>query len=262
MTGPMIDVVGATVRLAGTRVAAGVDLRVPPGTWTMLIGPNGAGKTTLLRAVAGLVGHTGTIRVGGRDASTVGARVRARLLALVPQAPLLPPEMTVMEYTLLGRTAHLGFLGRAGSRDVDVAQEVLKRLGLGDLATRPLSTMSGGERQRAVLARALAQEAPVLLLDEPTTALDVGRQQEVLDLVATLQAERGLTVLGAMHDLTLAGQYADRIALLDGGRMVAHGPPEQVLVEALIARHYRARVRVKTVEGAPVVLPARSGVPR
>jgi iron complex transport system ATP-binding protein len=258
----MIDVVDATIRLAGDRVVAGVDLRVPSGTWTMLIGPNGAGKSTLLRAVAGLVGRTGTIRIGGRDPSAVGARARARLLALVPQVPLLPPEMTVTEYTRLGRTAHLGFLGRAGDRDADIAREALTRMGLGELEFRPLSTMSGGERQRAVLARALAQEAPVLLLDEPTTALDLGRQQDVLDLVATLQAERGLTVLGAMHDLTLAGQYADRLALLDGGRLVAHGPPERVLVEALIARHYRARVRVGAVDGAPVVLPAKSGQPR
>ena len=258
----MIDVAGATVCLGGVRVVDGVDLGVPAGTTTMLIGPNGAGKTTLLRVVAGLVAHAGEIRVDGRAVHAVGARARARLLALVPQAPLLPPEMTVTEYTLLGRTAHLGFLGRASARDADVAHEALTRLGLGDLADRPLASMSGGERQRAVLARALAQQAPVLLLDEPTTALDVGRQQDVLDLVATLRAERGLTVLGAMHDLTLAGQYADRLVLLDGGRVVAQGRPEQVLTQALIAHHYQARVRVASVDGAPVVLPARAGAPR
>ena len=143
-----------------------------------------------------------------------------------------------------------------------MAREATARLGLTGLADRALGSMSGGERQRAVLARALAQQAPVLLLDEPTTSLDVGRQQEVLDLVATLQTERGLTVLGAMHDLTLAGQYADRLALIDGGSVIAYGPPEQVLVEPLIAHHYRARVRVEHIDGAPVVLPARAASPK
>jgi len=262
VTSSMIDIAGAAVDLGGVRVVDGVDLHVPVGTWTMLIGPNGAGKSTLLRAVAGLVEHTGTARVDGIDLATLGARARARLLALVPQDPLLPPEMTVNEYTLLGRTAHLGFLGRTGARDTDVAREATARLGLTGLADRALGSMSGGERQRAVLARALAQQAPVLLLDEPTTSLDVGRQQEVLDLVATLQTERGLTVLGAMHDLTLAGQYADRLALIDGGSVIAYGPPEQVLVEPLIAHHYRARVRVEHIDGAPVVLPARAASPK
>jgi len=257
----MIDIAGAVVQLDGARVVDGVDLQVPVGTWTMLIGPNGAGKTTLLRAVAGLVAHSGTVRGDGAGLATRGAHARARLLALVPQDPLLPPDMTVDEYALLGRTAHLGFLGRTGARDAEVAREALARLGLSGLADRPLGSMSGGERQRAVLARALAQQAPVLLLDEPTTSLDVGRQQDVLDLVATLQAERGLTVLGAMHDLTLAGQYADRLALIDGGHMIAHGRPDQVLVETLIAEHYRARVRVEEVDGARVVLPTRAVLP-
>src|SRR5690606_26694046 len=116
------------------------------------------------------------------------------------------------------------------------------RLDLAALAARRLGELSGGERQRATLARALAQEAPVLILDEPTTALDVGRQQEALELVGQLREERRLTVLAAMHDLTLAGQYADRLALLDGGRLVRHGPPGKVLRRELIGRHYRARV--------------------
>jgi iron complex transport system ATP-binding protein len=167
--------------------------------------------------------------------------------------------MTVHEYVLLGRTPHLGMLGRAGARDGEAVEEAIARLDLGPLAARRLGSLSGGERQRAVLARALAQEAPVLLLDEPTTALDLGRQQEVLELVGELRAERGLTVLGAMHDLTLAGQYADRLALLDGGRLVGHGRPDEILGEELIARHYRARVQVVDVDGAPVVLPVRAG---
>jgi iron complex transport system ATP-binding protein len=250
---------GVEVALVGSVVVEDVTLRVRPGCWTLLIGPNGAGKTTLLRAVAGVVAHAGAIAVGGADPRTLSTRERARRLAVVWQSPLLPLDMTVHEYVLLGRTPHLGMLSRAGAHDGEAVGEAIARLDLDPLAERRLGSLSGGERQRAVLARALAQEAPVLLLDEPTTALDVGRQQEVLDLVGELRAERGLTVLGAMHDLTLAGQYADRLALLDGGRLVAHGRPADVLTEQLIARHYRAHVQVVEVDGAPVVLPARTG---
>jgi iron complex transport system ATP-binding protein len=251
----MIALEAVAVR-AGGRLE-GVTLEVPRGGWTTLIGPNGAGKSTLLRAIAGLVAYGGRVAVDGRDLRGVPAHRRARLLASVPQSPLLPPDMTVAEYVLLGRTAHLGLLGRTGAGDHRAAAAAAERLDLAALARRPLGELSGGERQRAVLARAIAQDVPVLLLDEPTTALDVGRQQEVLELVGELRGERGLTVLGAMHDLTLAGQYAERVALLDGGRLVAHGPPAEVLTEERIAAHYRARVRVLRFDAVPVVVPAR-----
>ena len=251
----MIALGAVSVRLGGRLEA--VTLDVPRGGWTTLIGPNGAGKSTLLRAVAGLVGYRGRIAVDGRDLRGVPVRTRARLLASVPQSPLLPPDMTVAEYVLLGRTAHLGLLGRTGAADVRAAAAAAERLDLAGLAGRRLDELSGGERQRAVLARAVAQDAPVLLLDEPTAALDVGRQQEALELVGELRAERGLTVLGAMHDLTLAGQYAERLALLDGGRLVAHGSPAEVLTEQRIAAHYRARVQVIRLDASPVVVPAR-----
>jgi iron complex transport system ATP-binding protein len=246
------------VALAGRRVLDGVTLTIERGGWTTLIGPNGAGKTTLLRAAAGLVAHQGGVAVAGRDPRAMRVRERAREIAIVPQSPLLPAGMTVAEYVYLGRTAHLGMLGRASAADHRAVGEAIARLDLDARVDRRLGQLSGGERQRAVLARALAQAAPVLILDEPTTALDVGRQQEVLELVAELRAERGLTVLGAMHDLTLAGQYAEVLALLDGGRLVDAGPPAEILTEDLIARHYRARVRVTAVDGVPVVLPART----
>jgi iron complex transport system ATP-binding protein len=246
-----------SVCLGGRPVLDDVTLRVENGCWTTLIGPNGAGKTTLLRAVAGTVANAGSVTVEGRELRSLSVRARARILALVPQRPMLPSDMTVGEYVLLGRTPHLGMLGRAGRTDYDAVAEAIDRLDLGSLAKRRLDALSGGERQRVVLARTVAQDAPVLLLDEPTTALDIGRQQEVLELIGELRAERGLTVLGAMHDLTLAGQYADRLALLDGGRVVARGTAHDVLTEQLIARHYRAHVQVTMLGDAPVVLPAR-----
>ncbi len=240
-----------TVELGGRAVVDGVSLAVEPGEWVTLIGPNGAGKTTLLRAVAGLVGHGGRITLDGQGLSQLGRREVARRVAVVPQVPLMPTGMTVHEYVLLGRTPYVSYLGRESRRDVTAAGQALARLDLGDLAGRQLGTLSGGERQRAVLARALAQEASLLLLDEPTSALDAGRQQEALELIDALRLDAGLTVLAAMHDLTLAGQYASRLLLLSNARIVAQGAPAEVLTEPLIAEHYGARVRV--LDGLAVV---------
>src|SRR5512132_3581798 len=199
-----------TVQLGGRNVVEGVSFAVEPGEWVTLIGPNGAGKTSLLRAVSGLVAFTGEIRLGGVATRDLRRREVAQRVSVVPQSPFLPAGMTVQEYVLLGRTPYVSYLGREGRRDQAAAAAATARLDLGDLARRELGTLSGGERQRAVLARALAQEAPLLLLDEPTSALDAGRQQEVLELIDALRLDAGLTVVAAMHDLTLAGQYAPR----------------------------------------------------
>jgi iron complex transport system ATP-binding protein len=244
-----------SVDLGGARVVDDVSETVASGEWVTLIGPNGAGKSTLLRAAAGLVHFDGSITLDGDAIADLGRREIARRLAFVPQSPLLPPEMRVREYVLLGRTPHIGAFAHEGRRDVEAAHRSLARLDLIALAERPLRTLSGGEQQRAVLARALAQEAPVLLLDEPTMALDIGRQQQVLELVAGLREDTELTVLSAMHELTLAAQYADRLLLLSGGRLVAAGPPQEIVTEALIAEHYGAAVRV--LEGAVVPLRRR-----
>ena len=242
-----------TVALGGRNVVDGVTFAVEHGEWVTVIGPNGAGKSTLLRAVAGLVGHEGRIALDGEGLRRLGRREVARRVAIVPQSPLMPATMTVREYVLLGRTPYVSYAGREGRRDRAATEEAIARLDLADLASRLLDTLSGGERQRAVLARALAQEAPLLLLDEPTSALDAGRQQEALELIDALRLDAGLTVVAAMHDLTLAGQYASRLLLLSGGRIVAHGAPAEVLTQPLIAEHYGARVRI--VDGA--VIPVR-----
>src|SRR5690606_2670095 len=164
----------------------GVDLDVAPSEWVNLVGPNGAGKTTFLRAVAGLVPHGGTIDVGGRSAHQLGRRELARQVALVPQLPLVPPGMTVADYVLLGRTPHLAPLATESADDLAATADAIELLELGPFANRPVDTLSGGERQRVVVARLVAQDAPVALLDEPTAALDVGHQQQVLDLVDQL----------------------------------------------------------------------------
>ena len=239
------------VELGGRAVVDGVSFAVGHGEWVAVIGPNGAGKTTVLRAVAGLVGHDGSIAVDGEPVRRLGRRELARRVAVVPQVPLMPGGMAVREYVLLGRTPYVSYAGRESRRDLAATEEALSRLDLGALADRQLDTLSGGERQRAVLARALAQEAPLLLLDEPTSALDAGRQQEAMELIDGLRLDAGLTVVAAMHDLTLAGQYASRLLLLSGGRIVAQGAPAEVLTEPLIAEHYGARVRI--LDGLAVV---------
>ena len=215
-----------SVALGGVRIVDDVSFSVQHGEWIALIGPNGAGKTTLLRAIVGLVNHDGRIRLLGDDAARLSRRALARRVALVPQVPVMPEHATVAQYVLLGRTPHVSYLG--------------------------------GERQRATLARALAQDAPILLLDEPTTSLDVGRQQQALELVDELRHDRDLTVISTMHDLTLVGQYGERLLLLDGGKVVADGTAGDVLTRPLIAAHYGADVRVLgEPESGVAVVPVR-----
>lgn len=255
-----IEARGITVRYGDATIVEDVDLAVPDGGWLGMLGPNGAGKTTLLRALAGLVHRdTGTVDVAGIDPRRADRRSVARHIAFVDQRPVLPPGMRVGEYVLLGRTAHVGTLAMETTHDVDVAREAMARLDVERFLERDVLTLSGGEAQRVVLARALAQEAPVLLLDEPTAALDLGHKQQVLELVDELRRERELTVVTTMHDLTVAGQFAFDLVLLAGGRVVARGTPAQVLDAATIHEHFDARVEVLDDGcGGRIVVPLRS----
>lgn len=250
----------AGVALGGVEILRGVSVEIPPGRWLGLIGPNGAGKTTLLRAIAGLSPHDGEIRLGDEPVGELSRTDLARLVAYVPQRPVAPPAMTVTDYLLTGRTPYIPYLGTEGRRDLEVVARVLGRLELEAFAGRPLGSLSGGELQRAVLGRALAQETPLLLLDEPTTALDVGHQQQALELVDRLRREERLTVISAMHDLTFAGLFADRLLLIDAGRVVAEGEARHVLTERRIRRHFGASVRVVEEDGRVIVIPVRPAI--
>jgi iron complex transport system ATP-binding protein len=253
----VIRVRGLSVRLDGTLILDGVDLEVADGEWVTVIGPNGAGKSTLLRAVGGLVAYAGEVELGADQLAALKRRERARRIATVAQNPVVPPGMRVLDYVLLGRTPYIPPLGRESASDLSAVDDVLVLLDLTRFAGRKLDTLSGGERQRVFLARALAQTAPILLLDEPTSALDIGHQQEVLELVDRLRADRGLTVLATMHDLSTAGQYADRLVLLAEGRVAASGTPREVLTVDLLAEHYRVRVKVIDGDQGPLVVPTR-----
>ncbi len=250
---------GVSARYGARVVAADVDVSLEAGSWLAIIGPNGAGKSSLLKAIVGIVAHSGEILLDGTTASSLSNRERARRIAYAPQTPQLPDRLTVTDYALLGRTPHLSPLARERRSDLVVVSEVLERLDLSELATRALHTLSGGERQRAVLARVLAQQAGLLLLDEPTTGLDIGHAQALLDLIDRLRYEEGATVVSTLHDLTLSAQYAEQLLLLDGGEVVATGPPTTVLTRENIERHYSAQVEVlKTEHGQLVVAPTRA----
>ena len=253
-----LSLTDVSVALGGRAVVDDVSLSVDAGQWGALVGANGSGKTTTLRAIAGFVRYRGRVLVSGIDSAGLSRRERARLIAVVPQIPTTPPDMTVREYVLLGRTPYTGYFGGSGRGDHAAADRAIARLDLDGFASRPLGWLSGGERQRVVLARALAQEAAILLLDEPTSALDLARQQQVLELVDSLRREEGLAVLAAMHDLTAVSLYADEAHLLAGGRLVASGDPREVLREDVLSTSYGATVRVIEADGELVVVPARA----
>ena len=249
---------GLCVARGGVEIVHDLDLVVEPGEWVAVVGPNGAGKTTFLHAVAGLIPATGELSVGGVDPSRTSRRRMARVVALMPQRPVVPEGVSVRDLVALGRTPHLHRFGTETAADRDAVTRTLRRLDLLDLADRAASDLSGGELQRVVLGRALAQEPQMLLLDEPTSALDIGHQQHVLDLVNALRTEDGLTVVAAMHDLTLAGQYSGRVLLMHEGRVMADATPVEVLQPDRLSSVYGARVEVLQREGGPAVLPVRS----
>jgi iron complex transport system ATP-binding protein len=253
----LLEVSGLSLKLGGTPVLRGVDLAVAAGEVVGLVGPNGAGKSSLLRAVSGVLSYeAGAILIDGAPA---GARPRtelARMLAVVQQLPEAPESMLVAELVLLGRYPHLGLLGRESGRDYIAADRAMERAGCLELAARSLDTLSGGERRRAFIARALAQETPLLLLDEPTANLDASAQAEVMAVLRELAAS-GTAVLVVLHDLTLAGAYCDRLVMLDRGEIVAEGAAAEVITSALVRRVYGPHVEVieDPRNGAPVVVP-------
>lgn len=244
---PLLAVTDLSVQLDGTSILHDVSFDVAPRQWIGLVGPNGSGKTTLLRALAGLVAFSGQIRFDGCPLRSWPARPLARRLAFLRQSTALAFDFTVLDLVLLGRTPHHGWLQGFSRADRERAREALDQVELGGFADRLVPSLSGGERQRVFLAQALVQEADLLLLDEPTTHLDVHYQFEFLDLVQRLVAE-GRTVVAVFHDLEQAARYTDALLVLDDGRLVAQGPPADVLTEHLLAHTFRMQAHVHHME--------------
>ncbi|KYK03882.1 ABC transporter [Micrococcus sp. CH3] len=242
-----------------------LDLDVPAGRVTAIIGANGCGKSTLLRGLTRqLAPRAGSIEVLGRDAARVSARDYARTVALLPQHPVAPEGMTVAQLVARGRHPHRGLLGGRAAGDDAAIASALERTDLVELADREAGTLSGGQRQRAWLALVLAQQTPVVLLDEPTSYLDLSHQVEVLDLVRALPDPRGggrATVVAVLHELNLAARSADHIVAMAAGRVVAQGTPGEVIVPEVLAEVFGldADVVADPLLGHPVVLPRGDG---
>ena len=258
----MLKIENLSVSYGPRRVLHNISLDVRSGEVVALIGPNGAGKSTLIRAVSGVTpADSGAICSDDFsrpcDLLTAPPMTRARHLAVVPQAVSMPPAFSVWETVLLGRTPYLNILGQVSAKDEEIARAALVKVDALGLADRRVGELSGGEQQRVLLARALAQSTPILLLDEPTSNLDLHYQVSFMDMVCTLAKQDHLAVLIALHDLNLAARYADRVALLVSGEIKAAGTPRQVLTSELISTAYQLPVQVvpHPFADAPLVLP-------
>lgn len=240
----MLKIQSLSVSYGSRQILHNISLDVQSGEVLALIGPNGAGKSTLIRAASGVIPYTGHVRTNGDDFAMLNPMRRAKYIATVPQAVSMPPAFTVWETVLLGRTPYLGFLGQPSQHDEEIARQSLQRVSALLFAERRVGELSGGEQQRILLARALCQSTPILLLDEPTAHLDLQYQVGMLELVVELARKDNLAVLIALHDLNLAAQYADRIALMVAGKIKAIGKPKEVLQPELIAEAYCLPVQV------------------
>lgn len=248
---------GLVVGYGSAPVIDGLSVRIPRGAMTAIIGPNACGKSTLLRAFARqLPPRRGSVRLGERDVRSFSARALAHRISLLPQTPVTPEAITVFELVSRGRYAHQHIFRRWSFDDERAVERALAAAGIGELRERRVDELSGGQRQRAWIALTLAQEADIMLLDEPTTSLDLAHQVEVLELVAGLRAE-GRTVVAVLHELGLAARFADHVIAMRDGAIVAEGAPAAVLTESLLREAFglRARVIADPDTGAPVVLP-------
>jgi iron complex transport system ATP-binding protein len=254
----MLTLDSLTVHYGAHTALRDVSLSVQPGEVLAVVGPNGAGKTTLIRAASGAMAPArGRVTIDGHDLHRWPPEVRARRVAVVPQAVRLPEAFTAFDTVLMGRTPYLGWLGRETEADRAAARKAMDRTCALELAPRRLGELSGGEQQRVLIARALAQNAPLLLMDEPTAHLDLRHQAAILNLVHGLAQDEGLAVVMALHDLNLVAQYADRVALLAEGELRALGTPVEVITSAHLSPAYGVPVSVvpHPVHGTPLVLP-------
>ncbi|WP_329561628.1 ABC transporter ATP-binding protein [Kitasatospora sp. NBC_01266] len=253
---------GLRLRYADRLIVDGLDLELPGGAVTAVVGPNACGKSTLLRGLARLLDPAaGSVTLDGTDLHRMPARTLAKRLGLLPQQPVTPEAITVEALVRLGRYPHQRLLSPWSAADQAAVEAALERTGTAELRDRPVDQLSGGQRQRAWIALTLAQDTELLLLDEPTTFLDLRHQLDVLDLVARLHRDLGRTVVMVLHDLGQAARYADHLVVLHEGRLAAAGPPAEVLDAGLVERVFQVPCRVipDPETGTPLVIPRARG---
>lgn len=257
----MLKIQNLSVYYGKRQVLHDIQLEVHSGEVVALIGPNGAGKSTLIRSISGVVPiRSGIIKVNDTDVTSLSSMQRAQQIAVVPQAVSMPPAFTVWETALLGRTPYLNFLGQTSSKDEAVARLALEQVDASHLVESRMDEISGGEQQRVLLARALAQDTPILLMDEPTTHLDLPHQIDLLKLIKKQAREKNLTVLVALHDLNLASLFADRIAIVENGLLCVAGSPQETLTSEILRSVYHMQVHViaHPETGVPLIIPGVS----
>lgn len=258
---PALEARAIGVGYPGREVIHDLSLAIPQGVFTVLLGPNGSGKSTLLRALAGLLPPSrGQITLDGTPMLRLSSRKLARRLSLLPQSPRAPDDITVRDLVVQGRYPHRGLFDLWSRTDEAACAEALNLTGLENLASQPLAQLSGGQRQRAWIAITLAQAADILLLDEPTTYLDIAHQLEVMELLGRLVRERGKTVVAILHDINQAARHADCIVLLRDGKIAAIGTPDEVVRAGTIGDVFDIDVTIladPTQEGRPVCVPRR-----
>ena len=253
----MLEARNLSVTLDSAIVLKEISFKVKRGTILVIIGPNGAGKTTLLRGISGLIPFDrGNVYLDGKKLANQPVIERARLMATVPQAASLPPTFQAWDIVMLGRTPYLNWLGQTSPVDEEIVQEALRQTQSLQLSDRRIDQISAGEQQRVLLGRALAQTAPVLLMDEPTTHLDLKYQVELLQLTRNLTTTKGLMTLLVLHDLNLASRWSDQIMVLDKGCMAAMGTPKEVLKEDLLSKVYQVPIRVDRQKDSLKIFPA------
>ncbi len=257
----MLKIQNLSVYYGKRQVLHDIQLEVHSGEVVALIGPNGAGKSTLIRSISGVVPiRSGIIKVNDTDVTSLSSMQRAQQIAVVPQAVSMPPAFTVWETALLGRTPYLNFLGQTSSKDEAVARLALEQVDASHLVESRMDEISGGEQQRVLLARALAQDTPILLMDEPTAHLDLPHQIDLLKLIKKQAREKNLTVLVALHDLNLASLFADRIAIVENGLLCVAGSPQETLTSEILRSVYHMQVHViaHPETGVPLIIPGVS----
>ena len=254
----LLKVMGVGFSFGDNIVLSGVNIDVLRGEMVGLVGPNGSGKSTLMRIISGvLTADFGKVDVDGQDILSLRPKDRAAKVAIVQQNPAIPVDLKVLQVVLMGRNPHLGLFEWEGSKDIEVCERVMRLTDTLDFSDRKLSSLSGGEMQRVFIARSLAQEAPLLLLDEPTAHLDIKYQVGIFDNLCEIMRETGVTVLVATHDLTLASQFCSRLAVFCEGVVQVFGEPNKVLSSEIISRVFDVQVAIEMhpVHKTPVVLP-------
>src|SRR5690606_28589140 len=262
MTNGHTDLSGSGLTLGYDRriVSRDLDVSIPPGSFTVIIGPNACGKSTLLKALSGiLTPEAGTVVLDGKELSSYPAKALARRLGLLPQTAVAPDAITVVDLVCRGRYPYQRMVRQWSAEDEQAVAEAMAATGVTDLADRPVDELSGGQRQRVWLAMVLAQQTPLLLLDEPTTFLDIAHQIDVLDLCAELHEQGGRTLVAVLHDLNHAARYATHLIVMSKGAIVAEGNPSDVLTEQLVTDVFGLQCQVidDPETGTPMVIPAR-----